>query len=60
MMRPITITGDPTLELRAERVGSSDGRTYHVAVACTEASGNGAGTSVDVRVPHDKAGNQES
>jgi probable HAF family extracellular repeat protein len=52
----IQLTGDLTLSLRAERNGIGTGRTYHVAVACSDASGNTAGTSVEVRVPHDLSG----
>jgi hypothetical protein len=47
----VTITGDLTLGLRAERSGSADGRTYRVNVACSDASGNVAGTTVAVLVP---------
>jgi probable HAF family extracellular repeat protein len=54
----VTITGDLTLGLRAERSGSADGRTYRVNVACSDASGNVAGTTVAVRVPHDQSGAQ--
>jgi probable HAF family extracellular repeat protein len=52
----VQMTGDLTLNLRAERGGGGNGRTYQVAVACTDASGNSAAASVTVHVPHDKAG----
>ena len=52
----IQITGDLTLSLRAERGGSGSGRSYQIAVSCSDASGNTAAGRVDVHVPHDKAG----
>jgi probable HAF family extracellular repeat protein len=52
----IQITGDLTLTLRAERSGTGTGRRYQVAVSCSDASGNSAGGTVDVHVPHDRAG----
>jgi probable HAF family extracellular repeat protein len=52
----IQVTGDLTLRLRAERNGSGIGRTYQIAIACSDASGNTAGTSVEVSVPHDRSG----
>jgi hypothetical protein len=48
------VTGDFTVDLRAERSGRGDGRTYTVAVSCTDDSANIAAGSVDVRVPHDR------
>jgi hypothetical protein len=47
------ITGDLTLELRAERDGRGDGRTYTIAVECRDASGNAASGTGTVIVPHD-------
>jgi probable HAF family extracellular repeat protein len=52
----IQITGGLTLNLRAERAGLSAGRTYQVAVACSDASGNTASRDVTVGVPHDQSG----
>jgi len=52
----ITVTGALTLSLRADRDASGSGRAYHVAVTCSDASGNTAGTTVDVGVPHDMSG----
>lgn len=41
------------LELRAERSGTGDGRTYTVKVSATNAAGTGSGTA-NVSVPHNK------
>jgi hypothetical protein len=54
----VQITGDLTLNLRAERAGANTGRTYYVGVACRDASGNSASTTVAVSVPHDQSGAQ--
>ena len=43
------ITGPLTVDLRAERSGSSDGRHYTISVECS-----GAGASTVVTVPHDR------
>ena len=40
-----------TLELRAERAGTGDGRTYTVTLTATDASGNEATASFTVLVP---------
>ena len=45
------ITGDLTLLLRAERSGKGTGRIYTITVACTDASGNTAISTVTVTVP---------
>jgi HYR domain-containing protein len=47
------ITGDTTLDLRAERDGSGDGRVYTITVECTDASGNSTTSTLTVSVPHD-------
>jgi len=47
------ITGDLTLNLRAERSGGGGGRVYTITVRCTDASGNASTTAVTVSVPHD-------
>ena len=48
------ITGDLTVNLRAERAGNGSGREYTIAVQCTDASGKiSEPKSVIVRVPHD-------
>jgi hypothetical protein len=48
------ITGDLTLNLRAERSGTASGRVYTIHLECTDASGNIAAATVDVTVPHDQ------
>lgn len=48
------ITGDLTVELRAERSGGGDGRVYLVEVECTDAAGNSATAAVSVTVPHNQ------
>lgn len=48
------ITGDLTVNLRAERSGSGSGRIYTITVECTDDSENGSIASVGVTVPHDK------
>lgn len=48
------ITGDLTLELRAERSGPGSGRVYSITVACEDASGNTAQGSTAVTVAHDQ------
>jgi len=48
------VTGDLTLELRAERSGSGTGRVYTIAVECVDAFGNVSTGSVTVTVPHNE------
>lgn len=49
------ITGDLTMELRAERSGTGEGRVYTITVQCTDASGNSSAVrDVTVTVPHDQ------
>ena len=48
------ITGDLTVDLRAERSGNGDGRVYTITVRCTDASGNFTTSFVTVTVPHDQ------
>lgn len=49
------ITGDLTLNLRAERQGQGNGRTYTIGVSCTDGSGNvSSRASTTVFVPHDQ------
>ena len=52
----IHVTGDLTLDLRAERPGSGIGRKYLVSVGCSDASGNASSGTVEVAVPHDRGG----
>jgi hypothetical protein len=48
-------TDDPLVVLlRAERDGGGTGRVYTIDVACMDAAGNVAYTTVDVTVPHDQ------
>jgi len=48
------ITGPLSLNLRAERLGSKEGRKYTIVVEVKDSSGNAVYTSVDVAVPHDR------
>jgi hypothetical protein len=48
------ITGDRSVNLRAERSGRGNGRIYTLTVQCTDASGNGATKTVTVNVSHDQ------
>lgn len=48
------ITGDLTVELRAERSGKSSGRVYTITVECSDASNNTSQKTVDVKVAHDQ------
>jgi YD repeat-containing protein len=48
------ITGDLTLNLRAERSGTGSGRIYTFTVTCTDDSKNSSTGTVIVTVPHDK------
>jgi hypothetical protein len=46
------LTGDLTLNLRAERSGKLDGRVYTLVVTCSDPSGNTAVATTTVAVPH--------
>jgi hypothetical protein len=48
------ITGDLTVDLRAERSGNGSGRVYTIIVDCTDGSGNISTETVEVTVPHNK------
>ena len=48
------ITGDLTIELRAERSGTGDGRTYYLHVRCDDGSGNSTEHTVEVYVAHNR------
>jgi PKD domain len=48
------ITGNLTLNLRAERSGMGTGRVYTSTIQCTDASGNSSTKTVTVNVPHDQ------
>jgi hypothetical protein len=49
-----TLTGVISLNLRAERLGTGDGRVYTITVVATDGSGNHSSVAVQIRVPHDK------
>ena len=48
------ITGNLTVNLRAERSGTGSGRVYTIKVQCTDTSGNSLMRNVIVTVPHDQ------
>lgn len=48
------ITGDLTVNLRAERSGGGSGREYTVTVQCTDAGGSSTMADTTVFVPHDR------
>jgi pimeloyl-ACP methyl ester carboxylesterase len=50
----IAITGDLTLELRASRLGTGQGRVYTIEVGCSSGSVTSSGTA-EVVVPHDQS-----
>ncbi|MEI9476509.1 MAG: Ig-like domain-containing protein [Deltaproteobacteria bacterium] len=52
------ITGDLTLNLRAERSEKGKGRVYTIEVTCTDDSGNSSKKNVTVKVPHDQGKNK--
>jgi hypothetical protein len=43
-----------TLQLRAERSGSGNGREYTIAITATDNTGNSSTAAVVIIVPHDK------
>ena len=45
------ITGAMSVDLRAERAGTGDGRTYTLAISCADSAGNTATTTAAVVVP---------
>jgi hypothetical protein len=47
------ITGDLTVNLKAERSGTGTGRVYSITVECTDDAGNASITVAHVTVPHD-------
>lgn len=50
----VALTGDLTMNLRAERHGSGSGRIYAAQISCTDAAGNASTGSATVTVPHDQ------
>jgi len=47
------VTGSLTMDLRAERNGSGNGRVYTINVTCTNTSG-AASRTISVSVPHNQ------
>jgi hypothetical protein len=47
------VTGDLTVDLKAERLGAAQGRIYTIVFECVDAAGNSSSSSVIVKVPHD-------
>jgi hypothetical protein len=45
------ITGNLSLDLRAERSGKGTGRIYTITIECSDSSGNSSTGAVTVRVP---------
>jgi hypothetical protein len=52
----IQITGDLTVNLRAERSGAGNGRTYTITVEARDAAGNASTKAVRVSVPSNQGG----
>lgn len=52
----IVIVNNTTVQLRAERLGGSDGRVYTLNYSVTDASGNTTTASATVSVPHSEGG----
>ena len=48
------VTGNLTVDLRAERSGTGDGGIYTITVTCTDKCENSSTETVEVTVPHDK------
>jgi hypothetical protein len=48
------ITGDHTLQLRADRAGHGHGRTYSITIQAMDESGNTSSKVVTVTVPHNR------
>lgn len=49
------VTGDDTVNLRAERSGKGGGRFYTIAVTCTDACGNSSTGNAVVNIAHDSS-----
>jgi hypothetical protein len=50
------VQDDHHLQLRGERAGGGDGRTYTITVTCADDSKNASDEDVPVEVPHDRSG----
>jgi hypothetical protein len=48
------VSGDLTIQLRAERSGGAGERVYTVTLSCANGSGNASTKAVAVTVPHDR------
>lgn len=49
------LSGALTVDLRSERAGTQDGRTYTIEVTCTDQSGNESDSATaEVNAPHDR------
>ena len=48
------IRADNTLQLRAERLGTGNGRVYTITIEASDADGNAVTETIEVTVPHDK------
>jgi hypothetical protein len=48
------ITGNLTLNVLADRLGTGNGRIYTVVVEARDAAGNATQKSVTISVPHDQ------
>ena len=47
-------TGLVQLQLRSERAGKRDGRTYTITITATDESGNSSTAVLDILAPHDR------
>ena len=50
----VQLTGDLTLNLRAEREGKGSGRVYSIQLSCRDTAGNASTSTTTVSVPHDQ------
>jgi hypothetical protein len=48
------ITGNLSVQLRAERAGPESGRIYYIHLVCEDDAGNSTDHTVEVTVPHDQ------
>jgi uncharacterized OB-fold protein len=53
------IMSSDTVNLRAERSGTGEGRVYTITVECIDASGNRSQATTSVAVPHDMRGREK-
>jgi hypothetical protein len=50
----VELTGDLTMNLRAERAGKGSGRIYTAHISCADAAGNVSTATATATVPHDQ------